>query len=294
MKGNVFQCHGENPDKGQFAKTVGVLEEHINKTFKYPEDIAPMCKTFAIKDVEKPEDLTNDEGKSASMVFVWNEEMKNYLKRRNALQSNKRAVYAIVWGQCSLQMQSKIEALDDYEGKRDQCDCLWLLKEIRGVAHQFEGTRNIFISVHLAWERYYNFKQGPQQTLHSYFKDFQGIVEVLEHYGAGIGAAGPYQKAVREEVKAANLNASKADVDRRVTLLAKNKSVAIAFLKGADKARYGGLWVDLENVYARGNDEYPNDLTGAHNLLVHYKVAPTSHRTGHYATRQQREPICQR
>jgi hypothetical protein len=31
MKGNIFQCHGENINKQQFLKTVGVLGEHINK-----------------------------------------------------------------------------------------------------------------------------------------------------------------------------------------------------------------------------------------------------------------------
>jgi hypothetical protein len=36
MKGNVFQCHGESTNKQQFLKTVGVLDEHINKTFSYP------------------------------------------------------------------------------------------------------------------------------------------------------------------------------------------------------------------------------------------------------------------
>jgi hypothetical protein len=39
MKGNVFQCHGLNTDKQQLVKTVGVLEEHINKTFLYHQDV---------------------------------------------------------------------------------------------------------------------------------------------------------------------------------------------------------------------------------------------------------------
>ena len=48
MKGNVFQCHGESLIRQQFLKTVGVLEEHINKTFTYPEDVASVCKKFEI------------------------------------------------------------------------------------------------------------------------------------------------------------------------------------------------------------------------------------------------------
>jgi hypothetical protein len=55
---------------------------------------------------------------------------------------------------------------------------------------------------------------------------------------------------------------------------AKKKSVAIGFLKRADKRRYGGLWSDLENQFTRGTDDYPSDLTGAYNLLLNYKPPP--------------------
>jgi hypothetical protein len=40
INGHVFQCHGENTDKQQFMKTVGILGEYVNKTFTYPQDLA--------------------------------------------------------------------------------------------------------------------------------------------------------------------------------------------------------------------------------------------------------------
>src|SRR5688500_3678558 len=43
MNGNIFQCHLEKTDKKQFLKILGVLEELINKTFEYPEDVASIC-----------------------------------------------------------------------------------------------------------------------------------------------------------------------------------------------------------------------------------------------------------
>jgi hypothetical protein len=61
MKGNVFQCHGKNTDKQHFMKTVGILEEHINKTFSYPQDVASMCKPFKIIVLLQPANLTKEE-----------------------------------------------------------------------------------------------------------------------------------------------------------------------------------------------------------------------------------------
>ena len=58
LKGNVFQCHGEqNSDKQYFLKTVGVLDEYINKTFVYPQDVASLCKTFEITPLFQPPNL---------------------------------------------------------------------------------------------------------------------------------------------------------------------------------------------------------------------------------------------
>jgi hypothetical protein len=70
-----------------------------------------------------------------------------------------------------------------------------MLKEI-------QGTRNVFILLHDAWSNYYNCRQGQHQSLHEYPKEFQGLVQVLEHYGAAIGAEGPYQDSVRAKIKA--------------------------------------------------------------------------------------------
>jgi hypothetical protein len=61
LKGNVFQCHGESINKQQFLKTVGVLEEHINKTFTYPQDVASVCKSFEITKLKQPDNLTKEE-----------------------------------------------------------------------------------------------------------------------------------------------------------------------------------------------------------------------------------------
>ena len=63
----------------------------------------------------------------------------------------------------------------------------------------------------------------------------------------------------------------KAHYDKLVTA-ARNRSIAVAFLKRADRRAYGKLWTELENQYTRGNgDQYPLDLTAAYNLLLNYK-----------------------
>jgi hypothetical protein len=241
MKGNVFQCHGESLIRQQFLKTVGVLEEHINKTFTYPEDVASVCKKFEIVAPLQPPNLTKTEYEDdMGKRMIWETQMKTFMKRTDMLVSNTRSIYAIVWGQCSPMMQSKLESLTDYDTKSSACDCLWLLHEIQGITHRFEGTRNVFISLDDAWTNYYAYLQGPNQSLHDYLRDWQSLVQVLEHYGAIIGADGPYRKSVRERVKAsAPSGATDVELYKLELTAAKLQSIAIAFLKRADKKRYG-------------------------------------------------------
>jgi hypothetical protein len=192
MEENVFQCFGESTDKQQFLKTVGVLSEHINKTFQYPQDVASVCKSFKLTTLVQPKDLSEEECKSMGKKLIWETKIKTYIKRVDEMVSNTRAIYAIVWGQCSPMMQSKLESLDSFSDKSEACDCIWLLKEIQGITHKFEGTRNVFISLHDAWSNYYSYKQQSDQSLHAYLKDFQSLVQVLEHYGAAFGAEEPF------------------------------------------------------------------------------------------------------
>jgi hypothetical protein len=173
-------------------------------------------------------------------------------------------------------MQSKLESLDAYSVESAKCACVWLLKEIQGITHRFEGTRNVFISLDDAWCSYYGYHQGAHQTLHEYLKEYQSLVQVLEHYGAAIGSEGPYLEQVKDKVKAASkTHMTDSDVKTKSLAAAKLQSIAMGFMKCADKRRYGGLWSNLENSFSRGQDHYPpSDLTGAYNLLLNYKAPP--------------------
>ena len=43
------------------------------------------------------------------------------------------------------------------------------------------------------------------------------------------------------------------------------------FFKKSDKVRYGDLWESLQNQFTRGNDQYPEDITSAYNMITSHK-----------------------
>jgi hypothetical protein len=93
MKGNVFYCHGENTNKQQFLGTVGVLEEHINKTFTYQQDVATVCKSFEIMPLIQPANLAKTEYKEdMGKKVIWETSMTTLLKCMDLLESNTRGI----------------------------------------------------------------------------------------------------------------------------------------------------------------------------------------------------------
>jgi hypothetical protein len=60
--------------------------------------------------------------------------------------------------------------------------------------------------------------------------------------------------------------------------LARGRTLAIAFQRGADPQRYATLWSNLANQQTRGNDQYPIGVTAAYSMLVNYH-APIQNRS---------------
>jgi hypothetical protein len=93
MKGNVFQCHGESANKQQLLKTVGVLEEHINKTFTYPQDVTSVCRTLELEKLTQPPNLLKVEyDDNMGKRMIWETTMKSYIKRTEMMESNVRGI----------------------------------------------------------------------------------------------------------------------------------------------------------------------------------------------------------
>ena len=276
MNGHVFQCHEESRNKQQFLKTLEALYAYINKNLEFAGDVADMCKDFTIVDLKTciPADISDTA--SNTMKRIWMKKVDIYVERMSALDNNLRTIFQIIWGQCSTMMKTKLKAVDLYDNKSKEKDCIWLLKEIKGIMNHFDGSKYIYVSLDDATEEYYRYRQGTTQTLDSYYKTFKAHVEVLEHYGANVGGDKAFLIDVEKTMtlaKPTDLSKPSYMTDMRLwektrAHLAMNKATAISFLKRADPARYASLWTDLQNQYSRGNDQYPKNLTGAYELLL--------------------------
>ena len=277
MNGHVFQCYGETSNKNQFNRTVEELDGYIGINLKHSEDIKKMVKKMKDTVITVPTDPKSTATKTE--LKIWDKTVESYVKRIDMYAENKSTLYSVLWGQCSDTMKTKIKALANFETMSEHSDSLALLKEIKGISYRFECRDNIYMSMDDAKAIFYTNKQVHDESNADYLTKFKDICEVIEHYGGSLCD----DKAMIEE-ELANLilqdpscsKEEKEDYRADALVLAKNKALAMAFLKRSDKGRFGQLLTDLKNQYSRGTDQYPETVTEAYNLLVSYKKPETN------------------
>eukprot|EP00978_Attheya_sp_CCMP212_P017673 scaffold47346_cov63-Attheya_sp.AAC.1 len=97
-------------------------------------------------------------------------------------------------------------------------------------------------------------------TTQVYMKNFQNIIDVIEHSGGVIGYEPGVIQALAEE-QGFDMNAATIAEKAGLGKEAQGVYLAVAFLLNSDRNRYGKLIEDLENSYLHGKDSYPKTVT---------------------------------
>ena len=268
MNGNVFECHEESRDPTQFNRTLEALERYANKTYTSAQDLQSLFDDLVTPSVSQPAALDPTASELDKQIF--NLRLKKFVDHEDTLMANMHALFAVIWGQCSATMTTKLETHLDLSTWKAAADCASLLKEIQCISLRYESQKNPFMMLHRQLRDFYRYRQRPEQTMHQYLEMFNLMTDNIDEYGGNVG----YHKVFRDTLVRADgkenamlTEAEETDYQRR----AKEKGLAAAFLLGASEDIAQQVVADLENAYALGEDKFPETVTGAYNLLVHYR-----------------------
>jgi hypothetical protein len=197
-------------------------------------------------------------------------------------------------------MKAKIMSLADYEIKSRACECIWLLRQIKGVMYKFEGQRDIFLAMGEARSTLERCKQQPHETNAVYFDQFKSLVDAFEHYGGTIGGD---KGLIDSLVDTSDSNhpgtipiGSDADevrawismttaYNKQLAQRCRDQTLAMMYLRTVDRKKYGDLWVSLQNQHSRGNPQYPKDLSAAYSMVAAHMSEPQARsRSGYEPT----------
>ena len=95
------------------------------------------------------------------------------------------------------------------------------------------------------------------------------MVENIEQYGGDFGNYNAIMKYVLEgEVTEEELTGLSDGAKEVYLKMARDQYLAISFLLGGTRSRYGQLVADLQNSYILGKDKYPKDLEEAYDMML--------------------------
>jgi hypothetical protein len=276
LKGHVFDCSNSR-QADMFSTTTKALAGQVGKTYRYGNDARLAIQNLSPTILEVPKDLPDTATKAE--LRIWEKKIDEFVKRDLYFEENMQTLYSLVCGQCSDIMQARLEALGDYDTMSEKGDLLVLLKAIRAQAYNFQSQKNKANALHDAKRRLLMLCQDRHTTCPVYLDRFQNCVDVLEHCG---GAIGPDPALVKQILaRDGNTTATAATDELNAAKEgAIEEYLAMAFLMGADRNRYGKLIEDLENAFTQGQDNYPRTTTGAYAMLTTWKQRHIVHVLG--------------
>lgn len=240
LKGHVYDLRPTQAD--QFVKTTKEVALYVGRTYTNGSVIKAAIETLEPPLIQPPEELPEDATRTETRI--WEERIKDFVKRETIMKENIKALYSLVWGQCSDPMQAKLESLPGFQDVFDRSDGIDLIRLIKNVSFNFESQKYLPHAIHEAKRRFFACSQGRTATCQEYLEKFQNLLSVLEAVGAVIGP----------DTSVANaLAGGGANVTQRHLDAAGDRALAVAFLLGADKVRYGRLIEDLENSHLQGS-----------------------------------------
>jgi len=218
--------------------------------------------------VEKPK--PPDEGDADDVdKQVYYEEVKQYVKEKRTLTKSTRAMFAVVWGQCSPNVVTKLSQLSNVERWKEEGESAKLSKAVQSILMKYEHQKHVLVTLFRQIRFFYAYRQKDNQDLHKYSEVFEIMVDSIDH----IGGFFIHPKFIMELMEKDKLDEKEKQQDDIIKIYddkAKEKLLAIAFIMGGRADVYSDLVTDLENDFLKGHDSFPDTVTKSYHLMANY------------------------
>ena len=239
LKDKVFDCSGYKMAE-DYKEAKEALESYVASKCKHGTDISNTLEKMKIYQIPDPK-LEVIDPKESEVIQEKKKRMNNkridaLVERENTLETNLNMTYKMVWDMCSDEMHAKLKEVNNFNTEiADNMDVLKLLEEIRKIMYNYQDQRYGQHNVLMAWNKFYDLKQQPHESVLAYYERFKLQVKVLESVGANIG---------RDDLLLIDSGFETTDPQalfaemKRVANIAKDKYLAYKFIYDADHKRW--------------------------------------------------------
>ena len=274
MNGHVFQLRVEQKKRGQFQETLEQLQVYAASAYKTEiKHLKILFTQLETPTVVKPESTVD--GKKQDDT-IYREQVRQYFKELRNLDTTLASLYNVVWGQCSKLLHNKLKTNPKYSTFDDNSDVASLLTEIKTLSNQLEENISSCDALHEAKVKLYQYQQGDDETLADHMRNFKALCSTLDYHGGDtFFDKEMVEIEIREDIRA-NIKA-KARNEYRVRVTERAK--AMAFIKSANKKKYGKLLSTIREQHSFKIDVYPKTLVDAYQMLASHVTHSNNNNT---------------
>ena len=147
---DTFDVGASAREPAKFSKLLKNIENYIQKTYKNPDDMVKTIQqmtrvslSYPKKPKKTDKDCCNSNGDPDPdafdmVVFAWKEDYKSMKSRMERYKGNESNAWALIYDQCSGELNNKLEGTQDYDKAKSGNDVAKLLTMIRGYCCQFD------------------------------------------------------------------------------------------------------------------------------------------------------------
>ena len=132
-----------------------------------------------------------------------------------------------------------------------------LLVAIKDLMYNVQEQKYVPLSINLAKRQFVLLSQG-RNTVGGYYEQFKNQTDILDHIGAGIGDEDAIIKQVLRS-QGINIDDATEAQEEAAEVQGIEWYIALAFLMGSNRSRFGRLLEKLENDFTAGHDNFPLD-----------------------------------
>ena len=168
LKGHIYDLIASK-SADLFITTTKQIAGYVGRTYTQGGDIR-----LAVENLTLPvlQGQTAPTMTDALTVAIFREEVKKFLKRTKKLEENVQLLWALLWGQASDAVRTKLEARRDHEDMRQWSARAELLNAIKDLMYNVQQLKYIPLEIHLAWRHFYSsFQQCHVDAAH-YLEQF--------------------------------------------------------------------------------------------------------------------------
>ena len=175
-------------------------------------------------------------------------------------------------------MRAKIVGSKLFKGIKDAKDSASLLVEIKTILYEYKGRWIPYLVLNGAKLKLYSYHYKSTDSNMLHYTTFEALVEVVEHYGGTICRDRAIIQIECEKIDSkCDLTKLTPEVCANFEMIARDKSLAVAFLKRSSRGRYGSLLDILDNQLSLGTNQYPTNISSAFTTINYYLKTHTSH-----------------